>query len=476
MKKIYLDYAATTPMDSAVEKVMRPYFSRVFGNPSSTHWFGQEASAAVFSARRKIAAAVGADYTEVIFTGSATEANNLALRGVARAAVLGLSFFGNGVTAFQRRGAPQSRPDASRFNIGTTEPSGLRHVPQDDISSRRPRIIISSIEHESILETARDLEQQGLIEVVYIPVNHEGIVDVKKLEAALDEQTALVSIQYANSEIGVIQPIKEIAKIISDFRNSKFSPPAGGQDSGIKNRQFLNHESQIMNHYPLFHTDAVQAFQFLPCIIDELGVDMMAVSAHKIYGPKGIGALCVKNPKSETRNPQQIQPRASTILQPQIVGGGQEFGIRSGTENVPAIVGFAQAVELVEILRTSGSNRIKSLRDYFWKELKKIAPDAEINGSIEKGLPHILNVYFPGRSAQDLCIEFDLMGIAVSPGTACSSRAAQPSSVIQALAPREKDRPSSSIRFSFGRPTTREELQRALALCYKLGFAKKRSF
>lgn len=377
-KRIYLDYAAATPMDAAVERTMRPYYARVFGNPSSVHRAGQEASAAVFHARQTIAQAIGADYKEIIFTGSATEANNIALRGVIRPI----------------------------YN----------------------KIIISSIEHESVLETVRNLEREGLIEAVYIPVDREGIIDIQKFKAALDEKTILVSIQCANSQIGTIQPIKEIGAIINDYR------------------------IRTKNSHLLFHTDAVQVFQYSACNADDFGVDMMTLSAHKIYGPKGIGCLYIRDLKAKNH-----------LLKSFIIGGGQERGVRSGTENVPAIVGFGAAVELAEKYRALEFKRVKALRDYFLRGLKKISPSCELNGSAELRLPNNANIYFPGRPAQDMCIELDMLGIAVSPGSACSSRAAQPSYVIQALG-HAGDRPGSSIRFSFGRPTTKSDIDAVAAV------------
>ena len=404
-KKIYLDYAATTPLTPEVERAMRPYGQKVFGNPGSTHWFGQQASAAVFQARQTMAGALDCDYKEIVFTGSATEANNLALRGVA--------------------------------NPGS-------------------RIIVSAIEHESVLETARDLEKQG-VEVVYLPVNKEGVVDLKKLKAALDERTILVSIQHANSEIGTIQPIKEIVSIVK------------GQKSNV-----------------LVHCDAVQAFQFLPCRVDELGVDMMTLSAHKIYGPKGIGALYIRslNPKPYPSNITSTRPEAQNYINRSNVtgftGGGQEFGFRSGTENVAAIVGFAKATELISNGRQE-NKRIAGLRNYLWREIKKIVPEAELNGpaifQVKPGklgkpgnrpqrLANNLNIYFPGRPAPDLALELDLWGVAVSPGTACSARSAKASPVIEALG-YEGDRPKSSLRFTLGRPTTKAEIDQALEIFRK---------
>lgn len=404
---IYLDYAATTPVDAGVLRIMMLYFSDCFGNPSSTHWDGQRASAAVFKARHAIAQALHADYKEIIFTGSATEANNLALQGTAR------GFLKN----------------------NKTDPPY--------------RIIISAIEHESALKPCTMLEKESGMEVVRIPVDHAGIINLEKFKAALNERTILVSVQYANSEIGVIQPIAEIGKIIKKF-NSGIAEVRGASDA-----------PKI-----IFHTDAVQAFQFLPCMVDELGVDLLTLSAHKIYGPKGIGVLYARkvgNAASKISNPESRMPH---ILSPIITGGDQEFGMRAGTENVPTIVGFGAAVVLAEKMRVMEAKRVGALRDYFWKELKKIVPDAEINGSLETRLPHMVNVYFPGRPSQDLCIELDLMGMAVSPGTACSSRTAQPSYVIDALG-LFHDRSSSSLRFSLGRPIIKTDIDAALSILKK---------
>ncbi len=383
--KVYLDYAASTPLDPRVEKAMRPYYSSVFGNPSAIHMFGQEASGAVFHARKAIGDMLNAYYREVIFTGSATEANNLAIRGC--------------VEAFIEK------------------------------SLQKPKILISVIEHESIRAVCTDLKEAG-IEVVDIPVDNLGIIDVEFIKRQLDERVILVSIQYANSEIGVVQPIAEIGRIIAAFK--------GGEA------------------HPFFHVDAVQAFQYFACDVLELGVDMLTLSAHKIYGPKGIGCLYVKKPE---------------FLMPLIVGGGQEHGLRSGTENVPAIVGFAKALEITEGMRAKESGRVCELRDLLWDGIKAIVPDAELNGSLDCRVPNNLNVYFPGHSAQDMCIELDMQGVAVSPGTACSSRASQPSYVIEALG-FSGDRPSSSLRFSLGRQTTRLEIRTVLKV-FKTRFGTK---
>lgn len=378
MKRIYLDYAATTPVAPEVMVAMRPYFSAKFGNAGSLHAFGQGASRAVFLAREQVAQALGCRYKEIIFTGSATEANNLALRGVVRG-LRGMDYRGPG----------------------------------------KPRIIVSAIEHGSVLETARDLEREG-VDVVYIPVNREGIVDVAAIRAALDERTILVSVQYANNEIGTIQPIREIAHIVHDF-----------------NKQIL------------FHTDAVQAFQYLSCGVDDLGCDLLTLSAHKIYGPKGIGLLYVRE--------QVIGNRLHGI----ITGGHQEFGLRAGTENTPYIVGSAKAIGLVEVTREREAKRVHKLRDYFWTKLRAIVPSAELNGSLGVRIPNNLNVYFPGRMTSDFLIALDVAGVAASPGSACQAHVAEESYVVKALG-YSSDRASQSVRFTFGRGTTREDLDTAL--------------
>ena len=253
---------------------------------------------------------------------------------------------------------------------------------------------------------------------------------MEKLESSLDERTVLVSVMYANNEIGTIQPVAEISKIIKKF-----------------------------DYKILFHTDAVQAFQYLDCNVNTLGVDFLTLSAHKIYGPKGVGALFARNTDSKPLNPVTT-------------GGGQEFGLRSGTENVPSIVGFAKTVEITAEAREKEKKRVGKLRGHFWRELKKIYPAAEINGIIDGNstLPNILNICFPGYRAEELLIKFDEAGIAVSAGSACQSRSAKSSHVLQALGFSE-ERARSSVRFSFGRLTEEREIKEALKLA--AGILKK---
>lgn len=377
MKRHYFDYAAATPLDVAVEKAMKPYGSKVFGNPGSLHSFGQEASAAVFEARDAIAKSLGCHYSEIIFTGSATEANNLALRGVVKAALK----------------------------------AGIKN----------PRIITSQIEHDSVLDTCRDLEKEG-VEVIYLPVNADGMMDLEKMESELDERTVLVSVMYANNEIGVIQPIAEIAEIVRNFRSK--NPKAS---------------------YPLFHTDAVQGFNYLNCKADALGADLLTLSAQKIYGPKGAGLLYAKK---------------NTSLAPIITGGGQERGFRSGTENVSGIIGFAKAVEVADRLREKENKRLAILQKYFLAKLKKVLPQAKLNGGEKNRLPNNINIYVPPKAdekgtAQDLVINLDLSGFAVSPGSACSARTCSPSHVLKALG-HSDIRAISSIRITFGRQTDKQ--------------------
>lgn len=373
---LYFDHAATTPVDPRVERAMRPYFLAKFGNPGSLHSFGQEAMAAVDASRETLARLIGADFREIVFTGSATEANNLALRGA--------------VAAWR-----------------AAQPGG------------RPRVIVSAIEHESVLETADDLAREGA-EVIRIRVDHSGTVDRDALRAAMGPGTAVVSVMYVNNEVGSVQPVAEIAKMTADIRAAE-----GGE-------------------WPRFHTDAAQAFPYLDCDVRRLGVDMMTLSAHKLCGPKGIGLLYI---------------RKGTPMRAVTTGGGQEFGLRSGTENVPLMVGFAKAAELAAALREKEAKRLASLRARAFAGVKKIFPDAKMNGAA--AAPHILNIHFPGRAASDIVVKLDLAGVAVSAGSACRSRAMEPSYTVAALG-HGSARAAESVRFSFGRQTSPADIVKLL--------------
>ncbi|MCX6702339.1 MAG: cysteine desulfurase family protein [Candidatus Wolfebacteria bacterium] len=470
MKKIYFDYAATTPVDPAVFVAMKPYFSDKFGNAGSLHSFGQEAMAALDDSREKIAKAINTDFREVIFTGSATEANNLALRGV----------LGAVRNCFQKTPsispARKSRLDRSAsLSSHSSEPCPLSLRDTFSNNFLPPKVVVSSIEHESILETCRDLEKDG-VEVIYLPVDKNGLVQLTALRENLDERTILVSVMYANNEIGTIQPIAEISEIIKKFR----------EELRIKNNE-LSDNSQFTIHnslFPLLHTDAVQAFQYLDFDVKKLGVDLMTLSAHKIYGPKGVGALYI-NSKLQNPNNKQIQNTNNQnsknwnlgfsawnlpSVSPLAVGGGQEYGLRSGTENIPGIAGFAKAVEIIDKDREREKDRIEGLRNYFWSELKKIFPKIQLNTPIginqqyqheSASLPNNLNIYFPGHKAEDLLIKFDLAGIAVSAGSACSARGVEPSHVLKACGiPLERIK--SSLRITLGKPTTKAEIKEAI--------------
>src|SRR3989344_9270372 len=299
-KQIYLDYAASSPLDPGVLKAMMPFLRREWGNPSSSHSFGQRSRAAIENSRETVAKFLNCSPLEVVFTSGATEANNLAIQGVLKSA-----------------------------------------------SSKRPHVIVSKIEHESVLSPIQELEAQGKIEATYIAPNKEGIIDPADVEKVLKTNTALVSIMYANSEIGTIQPIAEIGALLK----------VNSQKSKV-----------------VFHTDAVQAAQFLDCDVQKLGEDLLTLSGHKVYGPKGVGALYIKE---------------GTAVSPLHVGGGQEQGMRSGTENVAAIVGMGAAIE--EILNPKSEIRnikMRQLRDFLMKEgLRKIT-GSSLTGSRTQPLPN----------------------------------------------------------------------------------------
>ncbi|MEX2436553.1 MAG: cysteine desulfurase family protein, partial [Candidatus Paceibacterota bacterium] len=278
-------------------------------------------------------------------------------------------------------------------------------------------------------DTTRLLEKEG-IDIAIIPVNKEGVIDLEKLKEEINNQTVLVSVMYVNNELATIQPIKEIAEIIKDYK------------------------SENNSSYPLFHSDAVQAFQLIDCNVEELGVDLMTISAHKIYGPKGIGALYVKS---------------LDTLSPIITGGGQEFNLRSGTQNTPSIIGFGKAVEMTLELRDKERKRLQELSSYFWKEVKSNFPKAQLNGpAVDSSvrLPHILNISFPGNKSEEMLIKLDMAGVAVSTGSACSARSIKESHVLQAINLPYNIR-NSSLRFSFGRPTIKEQVEELVEILKK---------
>ena len=367
--RAYLDHNATTPVAAEVADAMHQAVRGCFGNASRIHAFGQAAKAALDDARSAVAALLGARPNDVIFTGSGTEADNLAIRGVAEA----------------------------------SPAAGRRHL------------IASAIEHEAVLNTLKALSKRGWTSTL-LPVGDAGVVEPAALEAALTDDTALVSVMHANNEIGTLQPIAELA--------------------GIAHRRGA-----------VFHTDAVQTAGKLPLDVGALGVDLLSISAHKFNGPKGVGALWIR--------------RGMRLVAP-TTGGRQERNRRAGTENVPAIVGLGVAARLAAAKLSREAARLRTLRDRLESSLLDRVPDTAVNGGGER-VPNTTNISFHGVEAEALLIALDLEGIAVSTGSACSSGTLEPSHVLRAmgLTPR---RAQSSIRFSLGLGNTDDEIDRLVGV------------
>jgi cysteine desulfurase len=368
-RPVYLDYHATTPVDPRVLEVMLPYFTGRFGNASSrNHAFGWAAAEAVDRAREQVAALVGAHHREVVFTSGATESNNMAIKGVVASA-----------------------------------PSSRRHV------------ITVATEHHSVLDTCRFLESLGC-EVTRLPVQPSGLIDLGQLEAAVTDRTVLVSIMAANNEIGVLQPVSDIA--------------------GLCARRDV-----------VFHTDASQAAGRVPFDLAAVQADLVSFTAHKLYGPKGIGALVVR------------RRGAGASLPALLHGGGQERGLRPGTLNVPGIVGFGEAARLCRLELADEGRRIGAQRDHLLNGLRERLGDVHVNGTLAQRLPHNLNVGFPGIEPEPLRIGLD--DLAVSFGAACSTGTSTPSHVLAALGT-PVDLALASVRFGLGRWTTDEEIEFAV--------------
>ena len=361
---VFLDYNSTTPVDYEVLEVMLPFLTDSYGNPSSSHSYGQKALRAIDCARMQVSSLLGSNADEIIFTGSGTEANNAALIGIA-------------------------------FKL----------------KAKGNHIITTQTEHSSVFNTCRYLESCGF-EVTYLGVDSNGIVSPETFENAITDKTILVSIILANNETGVIQDIKKLASI-------------------AKNKKVI------------FHADAVQAAGKIHLDVNGLGVDLLSISGHKIYAPKGIGALYIKRGLS---------------LMPVIHGGGQERKLRSGTENVPAIVGFGKAAELSKLRLTENSEKLTFLKNSFEEKLIHLIPSAKINGFLSPRVPNTSNISFPGCDSELMLVKLDLRGICVSSGSACGSASLEPSRTLKAMnLPDEQQ--SSAIRFSFGLQTTLEEIK-----------------
>lgn len=367
MRRIYLDYAATTPTHPDVVKAMLPYFTEKFGNPSAIYACAQETKAAIEDARSKVARLLGARDEEIVFTSGGTEANNFAIKGTAY--------------ANKRKGN---------------------------------HIITNVIEHHAVLETCHFLEKMGY-QLTILPVDSYGMVSPDDVRNAITPKTILITIMMANNEIGTIQPIAEISKI--------------AREAGV-----------------YLHTDAVQTACHLPINVDELGVDMLSMSAHKFYGPKGVGALYI---------------RKGTRLVSFMHGGGQERNRRASTENVPGIVGMGKAVELAMDEMDTEAKRITRLRDKLIKGLFDRIDPLRLNGHPQKRLPNNVNISIAFVEGEAICLNLDVEGICASTGSACSSGSLEPSHVMLALKlPPEEMR--SSIRFSLGKWTTDEEIEYVL--------------
>ena len=385
---IYLDHHATTPVDARVLEAMLPFFTEKFGNAASKqHRFGWDASDAVERARKQVAALIGAGSKDVVFTSGATEANNLAIKGAARAA-----------------------ERLTRAAEGAESSEG-----------RRDHIVTIATEHKAVLDPIARLEKDGWC-VTVLPVRRDGLVDVAAVDASVTERTALVSVMAANNEIGVLQPIKELA--------------AAAHAKGA-----------------WFHTDAVQAAGKVAFDVEALGVDLASITAHKIYGPKGVGALYVRRPSASLRAGNR-----GVKIAAEIDGGGHERGMRSGTLNVPGIVGFGRAADIAREEMASESARVGALRDRLLERLQATTDGMTVNGMMDARLPGNLNVSFDGIDGEALLVSLD--DIAVSSGAACTQ--AEPSHVLMALG-HSKDRALASLRFGIGRGTTVDEVDYAAA-------------
>ncbi len=362
---VYLDYHATTPVDPRVLEAMMPYFSRKFGNAASrSHQFGWEAEQAVEEARKQIAGLIGASPREIVFTSGATESDNLAIKGVAEA-----------------------------------------------YADKGDHVITCAIEHKAVLDTCKRLEKRGC-RVTCLPVGPDGLVDPDSVRAAIGDRTVLVSIMYANNEVGTIQPAAEIGRIC--------------------------HERGV-----LFHSDAAQAVGKVPVNVAEDHIDLLSVSGHKMYGPKGVGALYVR----------RRDPRAQVT--PQMDGGGHERGMRSGTLNVPGIVGLGAACAICAAEMAEESERLRRLRDRLRTKLETSLDEVFVNGSLEHRLPHNLNMSFAYVEAESLMM--GMSEVAVSSGSACTSATVEPSYVLKAMGV-DDGRAHSSLRFGLGRFNTEEEV------------------
>jgi cysteine desulfurase len=388
--RIYMDYSSATPVSPRVLDAMTPYMNQFFANPSSLYKEGIEVRDIVHASRSDIANILGTEVREIYFTSGATESNNLAILGV--------------VYGYKGQGLPH--------------------------------IITTPIEHSSVLEVCKYLEREGRAEVTYIDIQENGIVDLKSLKNSLKDNTVLVSVMYANNEIGTIQPLNDIAKEIRHYKKTK------GRLKDVNT--FVKRDLA----YPYFHTDAVQAINYLPVNIAGLGVDMMSFNGGKIYGPKGVGVL-YKNKNISINS-------FSSILH----GGSQEYGVRAGTENVAGIVGITCALKETRAILDSEFKRLENLQEYFFSEIKNKFPDVIINGDIHKRLPNNINISISNIESDLLVIELDHMGVQVSSKSACKSGDGETSYVIMSLRNKNTgvENIEGSLRFTLGRENKKQDI------------------
>lgn len=391
-EEIYLDYGALTPVDREVLRKMLPYYDSKYGNPSSLHKNGRVARLALEHAREEIAKIFNAQSEEIIFTASGTEADNLAIFGVARA-------------------------NREKGN----------------------HILISAIEHKAVLETVKYLAREGF-RVEIVPVDRYGMVNVKKIISLIKKETILISVMYVNNELGTIEPVQKIAKALADWKKgrSMFFERSGDFFQGSEKNILL----------PFFHVDACQATNLLSLDVKKLGIDLMTVNSSKIYGPLGVACLYKKT---------------GVKIESIIVGGEQEKNFRSGTENLPLIIGFAEALKKVDKLREKEYKRFRVLEKYFVKKLKAKIPDIIINGHPRRKIPSIVHVSVPSIEGESAILMLDQHNIRVSTGSACSASDLKPSHVLLAIG-QNPDLVHGSIRFSMGRSTTKKDLDAVLKI------------
>jgi cysteine desulfurase len=374
MERIYLDHAATSPVHPEVIQVLTETLQHHYGNPSSIHYFGRDARQVVDQAREFIAQSIHADFEEIIFTSGGTEADNLALIGVARG-----------------------------------------------MADKGKHIITTAVEHHAVLHTCEFLEKEGF-EVTYLEVDETGRISIEDLKKALRDDTILVSVMFANNEVGTLQPIREVGELLKD-------------------------------HQAVFHTDAVQAYGVMDIDVQDLHIDLLSVSGHKINGPKGVGFLYVRN---------------GVRLVSTIHGGEQERKRRAGTENVASIAAFGKAVEISQKTKSEKYVFYKRLKQLLIDKLKEEGVDFSINGSLEHSLPHVVNLSFPGTNVEAMLVNLDLEGIAASSGSACTAGSVDPSHVLRAMFGNHSDRLKNSIRFSFGINNTEDQIMKTAEIISKI--------